>query len=156
MTCNQNLKNKFELTREESAKTIQEAIEFIQANEGDNARLTALKISQVSGLSRSLLYKEHALKIWNEKLWEKRYGSSSVALSETNNQMTDDLRTEIQTLKKRIDSLESQLVKSKEETEKEKKRKEVYLLDLEEQREINTKLRGEVLRLQQKIVSFEH
>lgn len=115
MKYNQTLQKKHSEKREESVQEIIQAIEYIKSNEGNQAIITAAKLVLLTGKSRSLLYKNHVLRIWNVDLWRKRYGAKmessdkkSVdynAIVKTN----EELIKENQENKKKISKLEESI-----------------------------------------------
>lgn len=136
--------------RDKTVETVRRAIVLIRSNEGENAKPTALKLQKLTGLSRSIFYKEHVLKEWNPRLCDQRYGDNK-DVGSGNDEVVVELQELIQKLEKERDQLDKKMLKLNQELEKEKKHKEVYFSDLSDEKEKSAKLRGEILRLQQRL-----
>lgn len=137
--------------RQKTIETINQAIQDILDMEGENCFITAKKLQEYTNLSRSALYKEHALKIWNKKLWEERY----VEKSRIEKKLEVKFSKEYEVLQKKIEDLNNQLIKFQKRTSKleadlelEKKRREVKEVELDECKEKNMKLLAECQRLE--------
>ena len=137
--------------RQKTIETINQAIQDIKDMEGENCFITAKKLQEYTNLSRSALYKEHALKVWNKKLWEERY----VEKSRIEKKLEVKFSKEYEVLQKQIEDLNNQLIKFQKRTSKleadlelEKKRREVKEVELDEYKEKNMKLLAECQRLE--------
>lgn len=137
--------------RQKTIETINQAIQDIKDMEGENCFITARKLQEYTNLSRSALYKEHALKIWNKKLWEERY----VEKSRIEKKLEVKFSQEYEVLQKQIEGLNNQLIKYQKRFSKleadldlEKKRREVKEVELDESKEKNMKLLAECQRLE--------
>ncbi|MDF9615523.1 hypothetical protein P5763_26370 [Bacillus cereus] len=147
---NTSLQNLHASKRKETIDEINNAIETIELLEGPNAIITAKKILQYTNLSRSALYKEHALKIWNYKLWENKYAKTNKIEtgikqkhqenSEHFQEITKQLVSELQQQKNLNRKLQTSL-------ENEKKRREVKELEIEELQIKHRRLLGECQRI---------
>ncbi|MCU7667758.1 DUF6262 family protein [Bacillus thuringiensis] len=138
--------------RQKTIASIEATIADIKDFEGDNAVITVKKIMESTGLSRSALYKEHALKVWNPKLWEERYVEKTKIEKKLEGKFSKDLDS----LKKQLESalanaekLEKRNRKLQADLETEKKRREVKEIELDEQKQKNMRLLAECQRLEQ-------
>ncbi|WP_078410717.1 hypothetical protein [Priestia abyssalis] len=132
---NEGIKEHQNKRRQETLDKLQTALDTIESIEGATAIITAHKILKYTDLSRPTLYKEHVLKIWNPELWEERYAKKSRA----EKKLEVKYSKEINDLMKQIEDLNKQLLKAhrmneklKNDLEKEKKRREVKEMELEE------------------------
>ncbi|PEF66697.1 hypothetical protein [Bacillus cereus] len=147
---NASLQKLHESKKTETIHEIQNAMDTIILLEGQNAMITAKKVLQYTTLSRSVLYKEHALKIWNYELWEEKYiqkNQIEMKLERKYKQdfnyfqkILKDLEIELHTIKKQNKKLQITL-------ENEKKRREVRELDMEELKIKHQKVLTECQRL---------
>jgi chromosome segregation ATPase len=136
--------------RNETINQISKAIEIIKTLEGDNAIITPTKMMKYTNLSRSALYKAHALKIWNSELWEQRY-----VMKRKIGEMPEGAYKEyIEALESEIKEISEGLKKSQklngkvtEELEHQRKRADVYSYELEEIKVKHKKLLAECQRL---------
>jgi tRNA G10 N-methylase Trm11 len=148
---NEGLKEHHNKRRQETLVKLQTALDTIESLEGEKAVITAHKILQYTDLSRLTLYKEHVLKIWNPQLWEERY----IKKSKIEKKLEVKYSNEVNDLMKQIEDLNKQLVKAqkmneklKSDFEKEKKRREVKEIELEESIFKHKRLLAECQRLQ--------
>jgi len=111
--------------RKKTIEAIEAAIADIKDFEGDNAVITVKKIMESTGLSRSALYKEHALKVWNPKLWEERY------VEKTRLEKTLEVK-----FSKDLASLQKQLESALADVEKLEKRNRKLQADLEKEKNV--------------------
>lgn len=143
--------------REETIKKVQDVIDFIKLNEGDFAVITLQKLIHYSGgqLYKSILYKEHVLKIWNPRKWEYKYGNRRVFKDYEYDKNVKLIRKEVEELEKKLSNAEANNAKLRTENEKiDAKYKGVKVM-WEEERELNARLRGEILQLQSRLSARE-
>jgi flagellar biosynthesis GTPase FlhF len=140
---NDYLKSMHQSMREDTANKVREAIEAIREFEGEKSVISANKLVNITGLSRSVLYKSHILEVWNPTLWNKRYGKRK--------QTNGVYEKEIQQLQEGKENLEEKLkkleFKCKELETQLKQRKEVYKMDIKDLESQNAELLGENLSL---------
>ena len=130
---NAGLKEHQNEKRQETIEQIKNAIDTIHALEGDNAIITAHKILIYTSLSRSALYKEHSLKLWNPKLWEERYVEKSRIEKKLEDKYTRELaesNLQSEELRKDILKLQRKIIKLEKDHENERKRREVKELEI--------------------------
>lgn len=148
---NNGIKEHHDTKREETIQTIEDAIQRIKDFEGENAIITAKKLVEETGLSRSALYKQHALKVWNPKLWEEKYVEKSkieIKLESKYSNELEALQKQVEILTNKLNRLEMRNEKLQKDLETEKKRREVKGIEYEEERAKNMRLLGELQRLQ--------
>ncbi|OXS72077.1 DUF6262 family protein [Priestia filamentosa] len=149
---NKGLKKLQEEKRQGTINIIKSSIEDIHDYEGNSADITAKKLQEYTGLSRSALYKEHALKIWNPQLWEERYVEKTKVKKKLEVRYLkelEELQKEINNAHKQINKLEKKNLKLENDLEIERKRREVKEIEIEEIKEKNMKLLAECQRLAQ-------
>jgi valyl-tRNA synthetase len=137
--------------RGETATQVMSAIRVIKAFEGEQASISAKKILDNSNLSRSVLYKDHILKIWNKELWEERHFKKTKIQKKVEEQYksgVEELQKELEKVYKEFENQYIEVNKFKKKYTDEKKRAEVYLDDIDKLKEKMKKLRGEIFRLQ--------
>ncbi|PRS35655.1 hypothetical protein C6W19_17580 [Bacillus sp. RJGP41] len=151
---NERLREHQNKMRAETLKQIENAINDIKDFEGENADITAKKLQEQTNLSRSVLYKEHTLKVWNIKLWEERYVEKSRVEKKLENKYSKDFEV----LFKQIEELNEKILNHQkknrlldEALEKEKKRREVREMDLEDEKIKNQKLLAELQRVENEL-----
>lgn len=88
--------------RDESIEKVNWAIQYFRDLEGPNSRITAKKLSELTQLSRTVLYKPHL-----RSLWDKNWHTENLKISKKN-----DL-TEKDKLEKKIVCLKAELQKKK-------------------------------------------
>ncbi|MCF7753182.1 hypothetical protein KQ941_01915 [Paenibacillus xylanexedens] len=149
---NDKLKELQLLKREDSIERVSWAIQFLKDTEGKHNKITAVKISSVTGLSRAVLYKPH-LRI----LWDKKYDElmKNNKIPSRQNLQQEKL---IITLQEKITLLEMKISKGEnihskllEDIEKEKTRSRVYRDDYDDLKERHQKLLYYNLRILRKL-----
>jgi chromosome segregation ATPase len=134
---------------EQLIEKVKSAIDFIRMNEGENAIITANKILLYSQMSRTVLYKNHVLRVWNEPLWNRRYGRKHH--KKYVDKELKALQSENETLLQKMQKAEARIKKLETELEDGKalaKGQEVRLRRLEDE---NSILRGEKVKLISKL-----
>ncbi|QWH64076.1 hypothetical protein EXW39_28710 (plasmid) [Bacillus mycoides] len=147
---NTSLQNLHASKRKETVDEINNAMETIELLEGSNAIITAKKILQYTNLSRSALYKEHALKIWNYTLWEKKYVKRNKLEARIEQKQLANLKYLQKTTKQITAKLYQQKklnIKLKTALENEKKRREVKEIEIAELQNKHRKLLAECQRI---------
>ncbi|MFP7479654.1 DUF6262 family protein [Terribacillus saccharophilus] len=136
--------------RQNTIDIINQAIQDIKDFEGENSPVTAKKLQSYTDLSRSALYKEHTLKVWNKNLWEERYTEKSRAEKKLEVKYSKEhgvLKNLIDELNRQIINIQKKKNKLEDELEIERKRREVKEIELGELKEKNMKLLAECQRL---------
>ncbi|WP_261305932.1 DUF6262 family protein [Paenibacillus andongensis] len=140
-----------QLKRDDSVEKVKWAVNFLHDTEGSSCRITALKISDISGLSRAALYKKHL-----RPLWDKTYKTDLLEVQRKHS--ADIQQRETRKLEEKIISLELQLKKSQHqvdqlirELENEKARSKVYRLDFEKIKEHHQAVLHHNLRILRKL-----
>ncbi|BBI34962.1 hypothetical protein [Cohnella abietis] len=144
-----------EKQRQESIKKLKKLIELIQVQEGQYAVLTLEKLLNYGGnqFYKSLLYKEHLLKIWNPRLWEHKYARRRGFGSKQNDVDYKGLKREIEGIEKKLRDSEKALAKLKAEHEDLMDKYKGARAFWKEEKEISAKLRGEILQLQSRLAA---
>ena len=135
MSYNESLQNVHGNYRDDTIDKLNNAIKTIKTFEGENTIITAKKIVDNSDLSRSVLYKPHALKVWNPTLWEEKYREKTqieIKLEKNYGKNVEILNKDIDKLNKDNLKLEKQLSKLKDQLKNEKIRSAIYKQDYEE------------------------
>ena len=151
---NEGIKKHQEQKRKETIKLIENAIKDIKDFEGEFASINVKKLQEYTNLSRSALYKEHALKVWNPHLWEERYITKSKAHQKLEMKFSKDydlLNKEIEKLNHKILAANKKITKLENDLLIEKKRREVKEIEIEEYKEKNMKLLAECQKLQNQL-----
>ncbi|TKI15432.1 hypothetical protein FC696_05710 [Bacillus wiedmannii] len=147
---NTSLQNLHASKRKETIDEINNAIETIELLEGPNAIITAKKILQYTNLSRSALYKEHALKIWNYKLWEKKYTKTNKIETKIKQKHQENLEHLQEVTKQLVAELQQQKNANRKlqaSLKNEKKRREIKEIEIEELQIKHRRLLGECQRI---------
>lgn len=139
--------------KEATMKKVQDTIDFIKQNEGDFAVITLQKLLHYSGgqLYKSILYKEHVLKIWNPRKWEYKYGNRRVFKDYEYDKTVRNIRKEIEGIEKKLVDAESKNAKLRKENENLNSKYKGIKVMWEEERELNAELRGMILQLQSQL-----
>ncbi|ALS23183.1 hypothetical protein [Paenibacillus naphthalenovorans] len=145
---NQNLRKTQQQIREETIEKVQSAIQFIRENEGDKAPITASKILLYSEVSRTVLYKPHILKLWNEYLWQKRYGNKENKYYEKE---LKALQIEKESLELKLQKAEARIHKLQEQLEEEKALSKGQSVKIKRLEEENSVLLGHIELLNSKL-----
>lgn len=148
---NAGLQQLQQIKRDDSVEKVKWAVSFLYDTEGASCRITALKISSISGLSRAALYKKHL-----RTLWDKTY---KIDLEEAQSKLaTEKQEREIRKLEEKIITMELQFKKSQHQIdqlsrdlENEKSRSKVYKLDYEKLKERQQALLFHNLRILRKL-----
>ncbi|MFE4354553.1 hypothetical protein ACFVSS_04565 [Peribacillus butanolivorans] len=119
--------------------------------EGDHTRISAKKIADISGLSRTVLYKSHLRPLW-DRTWSKSEKERQ-SKHDTNRQLREQkkLEDQIVLLEQQLQKNEHQKERLLNSLEKEKSRSSVYRQDYEELKERHAKLLHHNLRLLRKL-----
>lgn len=137
--------------REDSIQKVKWAVQFIKDSEGNHVRITAVKLSEITGLSRAALYKKHLRPLWDKSytgLTEQVQSQSSIA----------DQQYQVNKLNEKITEIEFSLKKSRNQNDKlisdlenEKTRSKVYRQDYDNLKERHQKLLHYNLRILRKL-----
>lgn len=151
----QKLSEKQKQQKEETLKKVNDIIDFIKKNEGDFAVITLQKMINYSDgqLYKSILYKEHVLKLWNPRKWEYKYGKRKVFKELYHDKDIKSIRKEIEGLEKKLHDAENKNAKLRVENENLTIKYKSAQLFWEEEKEKNEKLRGAIIQLQSRLTA---
>ena len=65
--ANEGLLEKQQQMREDSIERVKWSVQYLKDLEGNNTRISAKKIADISGLSRAVLYKSHLRPLWDKR-----------------------------------------------------------------------------------------
>lgn len=148
---NNGLKELQRKKREESIEQVEWALNYFRDLEGEYCRITAVKIADVTGLSRATLYKQHLRPLWDSN-WNKIERTENEQL-DTNNfyQELEKLQNEVVFLKNIIEKNKDEILRLEKGLENEKSRSKVYKQDYEELKERYQQLLHHNLRILRKL-----
>lgn len=137
--------------RNESIERVEWAVQFLKDTEGVHAKITAVKIADISGLSRVVLYKAHLRKIWDVSFNSNHSVNGATYEHMHLEKQLKDLQEQILQLDLKLQKKEQQLARSVKNLEKEKQRAQVYREDYEELKERHQRLLHYNLRILRKL-----
>lgn len=137
--------------REDSIERVTWALQYLKDLEGPHCRITAVKLADISDLSRAALYKPHLRVLWDKKWAKSEKERKAKRESERYNQEKRQLENEISQLEQKLQKSEKQTVRLAQSVEKEKTRASVYRDDYEELKKRHQKLLYHNLRLLRKL-----
>lgn len=137
--------------REESIERVEWAIKYLRDLEGLHCRITAIKLVDITGLSRATLYKSHLRPLWDPN-WIKTNTGKKIN-SEINHCHQDNqkLQLDVSLLKSKLEKSYGEISRLKKGVENEKMRASVYRHDYEELKERYQQLLHHNLRILRKL-----
>ncbi|MBU8879237.1 hypothetical protein BGM26_09605 [Bacillus sp. FJAT-29790] len=149
--ANDGLRELQQKKREESIERVKWAIQYLHDLEGQNCRITAVKLVDISGLSRAALYKPHLRSLWDEN-WAISQKESKIQQEiDHHHKDKEKLQIEISLLDRRIQKSELEISRLTKALNNEKARSSVYRQDFEEMKERHQKLLHHNLRILRKL-----
>lgn len=148
---NNGLRELQQKMREDSIERVKWAVQYLHDLEGQHCRITAVKLADISGLSRAALYKPHLRPIWDDnwaKSEEEHHAQQEI---ERYNQDKEKLQIEISLLERKLEKRDLEIVRLKKVWESEKVRAGVYRQDYEELKERHQQLLHHNLRILRKL-----
>ncbi|MCY7939601.1 DUF6262 family protein [Bacillus inaquosorum] len=114
--------------RNESIEKVNWAIQYFRDLEGPNSRITAKKLSELTQLSRTVLYKPHL-----RSLWDKNWHGENIKISKKNHLAEEDkLFKKIACLKAQLQKKETKIHRLEEAYKNEKNRSKAHAQNYEE------------------------
>jgi hypothetical protein len=156
MKYNDGLKKLHADKREETKRIVLDAIDEIRSNEGDKASITAIKLMEITSLSRATFYKPHILEIWDYELWSRKYRESSqvqIDSSSTKDETIALLESELTSLKTALSKANADVKKFREQVESETQRIKVYREDIRELEKVKELLTGKITVMQSQMAA---
>ncbi|KUP25796.1 hypothetical protein [Paenibacillus sp. DMB5] len=151
----QNLKQTQEKQKQDTIQRLQAVIDFIKLNEGQHAIISMQKLITYSDgvFYKSLLYKEHVLKVWNPSKWEEKYGKLKIIRERSKDKDVRALQQELTDSLKKIKELERKNSALKMDNDNIQAKYKGLKLIWEEEQHTNAMLRGEILTLQSRLAA---
>jgi chromosome segregation ATPase len=149
---NDGLRELQQKKREDSIERVKWAIQYLRDLEGQYCRITAVKLGDISGLSRAALYKPHLRPLWDKK-WATIPQKESKIQQDINSfqQDKEKLQIEVALLESKLEKSELEISRLKKKVENEKMRASVYRQDYEELKERHQQLLHHNLRILRKL-----
>jgi len=148
---NNGLRELQQKKREDSIGRVKWAIQYLQDLEGQHCRITAVKLVDISGLSRAALYKPHLRPLWDENWAMSEKKRQSQREQQCYLQDKEKLQNEISHLERKLEKSELEISRLKKALENEKARARVYRQDYEEMKERHQQLLHHNLRILRKL-----
>ncbi|OOZ86585.1 MULTISPECIES: DUF6262 family protein [Bacillus cereus group] len=126
--------------KQDSIQRVQWAIQTLRDLEGNHTKMKAEKLAEMTGLSRTALYKTHLRKLWDVKWVKIQKEKSDSRENFAFNKQIEELQQTICQLKKDLLSQEVKISKVKKQLDNEKMRSKVFKIEYEEQKKENEKL----------------
>ncbi|COF05401.1 DUF6262 family protein [Bacillus cereus group sp. BC251] len=126
--------------KQDSIQRVQWAIQTLRDLEGNHTKMKAEKLAEMTGLSRTALYKPHLRKLWDVKWVKIQKEKSDSRENFAFNKQIEELQQTICQLKKDLLSQEVKISKVKKQLDNEKMRSKVFKIEYEEQKKENEKL----------------
>jgi len=123
--------------RKESIEKVRWSVETIKDLEGNHAIIKPEKIMEMTGLSKTAIYKPHLREIWDEKYQNNDSQKFSTLKLELQIQK---LEKELSQLNSNLNKAELQITKLKQNLELEQSRSKVFINEYEQQKKENEKL----------------
>ncbi len=148
---NEGLKIRQQEMRESSIEQVKWAVQYLYDLEGTHCRLTAVKLAEITGLSRTVLYKSHLRPIWDKTWVDSKEKQLQLIEKRATEQELSKLEALIKELEKRLKKQEIQNCNLIRDLETEKSRSKVYKKDYEDLKQRHEKLLYYNLRILQKL-----
>lgn len=126
--------------KQDSIQRVQWAIQTLRDLEGSHTKMKAEKLAEMTGLSRTALYKPHLRNLWDVKWVDIQKEKSDYKENYVLNKRIEELQQTICQLKKDLLSQEVKIIKDKKQLDNEKMRSKVFKIEYEEQKKENEKL----------------
>lgn len=148
---NEGLKIRQQEMRESSIEQVKWAVQYLYDLEGTQCRLTAAKLAEITGLSRTVLYKPHLRPIWDKTWVDSKEKQLQLIEKRATEQELSKLEALIKELEKRLKKQEIQNFNLIRDLETEKSRSKVYKKDYEDLKQRHEKLLHYNLRILRKL-----
>ncbi|MFJ7953925.1 DUF6262 family protein [Lysinibacillus sp. NPDC096418] len=148
---NDGLRELQQKKREESIERVEWAIEYLRDLEGDHCRITAIKLVDITGLSRAALYKSHLRPLWDLNYIKMDVGEEINSEINRYHQDNEKLQLDVSLLKSKLEKSYAEISRLKKGCDNEKMRASVYRQDYEELKERYQQLLHHNLRILRKL-----
>ncbi|MFE6706352.1 DUF6262 family protein [Bacillus thuringiensis] len=136
-----------EQKRHESIEKVRWAIRTLKDLEGESVIIRPEKIIEMTGLSKTAIYKPHLRTIWDQQ-WVGPPSHSDNMISKIQyNKKVAELEKEVQRINKQLEKAETKMNNLEKKLELETSRSRVFINEYEEQKKENEKLLYKYLKL---------
>ncbi|MDA1774253.1 DUF6262 family protein [Bacillus cereus] len=136
-----------EKKRHESIEKVRWAIQTLKDLEGESVIIRPEKIIEMTGLSKTAIYKPHLRMIWDQQ-WIGPHSNSDNMISKIqHNKKVAELEKEVQRINKQLEKNETKMNNLEKKLELETSRSRVFINEYEEQKKENEKLLYKYLKL---------
>ncbi|MGH0525400.1 DUF6262 family protein [Bacillus cereus] len=136
-----------EQKRHESIEKVRWAIRTLKDLEGESVIIRPEKIIEMTGLSKTAIYKPHLRTIWDQQ-WVRPPSHSDNMISKIqHNKKVAELEKEVQRINKQLEKAETKMNNLEKKLELETSRSRVFINEYEEQKKENEKILYKYLKL---------
>lgn len=136
-----------EKKRQESIEKVKWAIQTLQDLEGKDIIIRPEKIIEITGLSKTAIYKPHLRKIWDLQWIGPNPNPDNMISKMHHNRKVVELEKEILRVNKQLEKAEIKITNLEKKLELETSRSRVFINEYEEQKKENEKLLYKYLKL---------
>lgn len=136
-----------EKKRQESIKKVKWAIQTLQDLEGEGAIVRPEKIIEMTGLSKTAIYKPHLRTLWDQQWIGPNIDFNNMISKMQHNRKVVELEKEVERINKQLEKAERKMTNLQEKLELETSRSRVFINEYEEQKKENEKLLYKYLKL---------
>ncbi|PFM63722.1 hypothetical protein COJ48_14240 [Bacillus cereus] len=137
-----------EKKRKESIEKVKWAIQTLKDLEGEGVIIRPEKIIEMTGLSKTAIYKPHLRTIWDQQWISSNFGLDNNMISKMyHNKKVVELEKEIQRVNKQLEKAETKMSNLQKKLELETSRSRVFINEYEEQKKENEKILYKYLKL---------
>ncbi|MDR4984106.1 DUF6262 family protein [Bacillus cereus] len=136
-----------EKKRKESIEKVKWAIQTLKDLEGEGVIIRPEKIIEMTGLSKTAIYKRHLRTIWDQQWIGAPSHSDNMISNMQHNRKVIGLEKEVQSVNKQLEKAEKKISNLKKKLELETSRSRVFINEYEEQKKENEKLLYKYLKL---------
>ncbi|HDW3057607.1 MULTISPECIES: DUF6262 family protein [Bacillus] len=136
-----------EKKRHESIEKVRWAIQTLKDLEGESVIVRPEKIIDMTGLSKTAMYKPHLRMIWDQQWVGPPSHSDNMISKIQHNKKVAELEKEVQRINKQLEKAETKMNNLEKKLELETSRSRVFINEYEEQKKENEKLLYKYLKL---------
>ncbi|MDM5428408.1 DUF6262 family protein [Bacillus mycoides] len=136
-----------EKKRKESIEKVKWAIQTLKDLEGEGVIIRPEKIIEMTGLSKTAIYKPHLRTIWDQQWIGPASHSDKMISKMQHNREIIELEKEVQRINKKLEKATIKMLNLQEKLELEISRSRVFINEYEEQKKENEKLLYKYLNL---------
>ncbi|HHL0974577.1 TPA: DUF6262 family protein [Bacillus cereus] len=136
-----------EKKRKESIEKVKWAIQTLKDLEGEGVIIRPEKIIEMTGLSKTAMYKPHLRMLWDRQWIGATSHSDNMISKVQHNRKVVGLEKEVQNVNKQLEKAEKNISNLKKKLELETSRSRVFINEYEEQKKENEKLLYKYLKL---------